>query len=113
MYLYGMQVSSDLRLAYGIADPSEISLESVLTMAGNAPLTEPGLKQHRPGLLPYLPIVSISGDAQPPHSDVNADNGISSDPSLSIGAHSVFATPCVTEDMSVVSSTPALPPLPV
>lgn len=109
MYLYGMQVSSDLRLAYGIADPSEISLESVLTMAGNAPLTEPGLKQHRPGLLPYLPIVSISGDAQPPHSDVNADNDISSDPSLSIGAHSVFATPCVTEDMSVVSSTPALP----
>ncbi|EFO65353.1 Hypothetical protein GLP15_3239 [Giardia lamblia P15] len=108
MYLYGMQVSSDLKLAYGIVDSSEISLESVLTMAGNAPLTEPGLKQHRPGLLPYLPIVSISGTAPLAHSEANTNNDISSDPALSIGAPSIFATPCVTEEMSMVSSTPAL-----
>ncbi|ESU45510.1 Hypothetical protein GSB_150950 [Giardia duodenalis] len=105
-YLYGVQISSDLKLAYGITDSSEISLESMLTMAGNAPLTEPGLKQHRPGLLPYLPIISIGENSLRPCSD--DDNDAPSDPSLSIGVPSVLATPCITEDISVVSSTPAL-----
>lgn len=103
-YLYDSHISADLKLAYGIIDAPEISLENVLAMAGNAPLTEPGLKQHRPNLLPYLPIISIGGDVLPPSSDTNA----SSDPSHGNDASSVFATPCVAEDMSVVSATPAM-----
>lgn len=103
-YLYGVHISADLKLAYGVVDSSEISLENIHAMAGSAPLTEPGLRQYRPNLLPYLPIISIGGDMLQPSYDANEF----SNPSHSIDVPSILATPCVATDLSTVSSTPAM-----